>query len=90
MSTTTKDLRNHLFETIEMLKNNSDPNADPQEKIDIEAARTIAKIATVIVESNKVEVQALEIIAKAENLDIAKEALKNSNVLKLDEINKTN
>ena len=26
------DLRNHLFETIEMLKNNSDPKADENEK----------------------------------------------------------
>ena len=46
-------LNEHLFETIEMLKNNSDPNASPNEKIDIETAKTIANLGKVAVEGFK-------------------------------------
>lgn len=42
-----EDLRNHLFETIELLKD---------DEIDIDKAKTIADIAQVIVNSAKVEV----------------------------------
>ena len=35
------DLNNHLFETIEMLKNNSDPKADKCEKMDLDTAKKI-------------------------------------------------
>lgn len=46
------DLRNHLFETIEMLK-------EGDKRMDIEKAETIAKLASVIVHSAKVEVDYL-------------------------------
>lgn len=87
MKNKTEDLRNHLFEAIEMLKNNSNPDASENEKIDIETARTIALLGKTIIESNKVEVHALGIIASAQNRDLATELLKNSNVLKLNESN---
>ncbi|SDU82479.1 hypothetical protein [Pseudomonas sihuiensis] len=48
-----EDLRNHLFETIEGL-------LDKDEPLDIERAKAIALVGTVIVESAKVEVKALE------------------------------
>ena len=41
------DLRNHLFETLEMLK-------DPDCPMDLERAKTIADVAQVIVNSAKV------------------------------------
>lgn len=44
-----EDLRNHLFETLEALKDEDKP-------MDIERARTVAEVAKVIVESAKVEV----------------------------------
>lgn len=44
-----QDLRNHLFETIERLKDKSEP-------MDLERAKTIADVAQVIVNSAKVEV----------------------------------
>lgn len=43
------DLRNHLFETLEMLK-------DPDSPMDLDRAKTIASVAQVIVNSAKVEV----------------------------------
>lgn len=56
-------LNNHLFETIEMLKNNNDNNASKNEKIDIETAKTIASLGKVIVEGYKVKAQVLGIIS---------------------------
>ena len=43
------DLRDHLFETLEALKDSDNP-------MDIERARAIADVAKVIVDSAKVEV----------------------------------
>jgi hypothetical protein len=48
-----EDLRNHLFETIEMLKDGD---------IDIEKAKTIADLSQVIVNSAKVENDFLKIV----------------------------
>lgn len=44
------DLRNHLFETLESLK-------DKDEPMDLDRARAVADVARVIVESAKVEVE---------------------------------
>jgi hypothetical protein len=46
-----QDLRNHLFETIEMLKDGD---------MEIEKARAISEVAQVIINSAKVEVQFLK------------------------------
>lgn len=48
------DLRNHLFETLEALK-------DKEEPMDLDRARTVADVARVIVESAKVEVDFLKV-----------------------------
>lgn len=48
-----EDLRNHLFETLEALK-------DEEHPMDVERARAIADVGRVIVDSAKVEVQFLE------------------------------
>jgi hypothetical protein len=45
-----EDLRNHLFEVIEMLK-------DGDKKMDLDKAKTISDVAQVIVNSAKVEVE---------------------------------
>ncbi len=68
-------LNEHLFETIEMLKNNSDPEASENEKIDIETAKTIADLGKVAVEGFKVKAQALSMLAKTDNPKTTKEAL---------------
>lgn len=48
-----EDLRNHLFATLEALQDKDDP-------MDIERARTIAQVGSVIVNSAKVEVDFLK------------------------------
>lgn len=45
-----EDLRNHLFETLEALKDDTKP-------MELERARAIADVARVIVDSAKAEVQ---------------------------------
>lgn len=74
------DLRDHLFETIEMLKNNNDPKAGENEKIDVATAKHISAIAGDIIESYKVELQGIEIISKAENPDFTSRFLGESGV----------
>lgn len=49
-----EDLRNHLFETLEALK-------DKEEPMDLDRARAIADVSRVIVDSAKVEVDFLKV-----------------------------
>lgn len=74
------DLRNHLFESIEMLKNNNDPEASPGEKMDLGTAKQISAIAGDIIESYKIELQGIEILSKAENPDFTSRFLNESGV----------
>ena len=53
MKNKVEDLRNHLFATIEGL-------LDPDKPLDIERAKAVALVGSVLVESAKVEVRALE------------------------------
>lgn len=48
------DLRNHLFETLEALKDDEHP-------MDLDRARAVADVAKVIVDSAKVEVTFLKV-----------------------------
>jgi hypothetical protein len=48
------DLRNHLFETIERLK-------DEKEPMEVERARAVSEVASTIIESAKVELKAIEL-----------------------------
>lgn len=56
------DLRNHLFETLEALK-------DKDEPMDLARARAIADVARVIVESAKVEVNFLSVTGALRSTD---------------------
>jgi hypothetical protein len=49
-----EDLRNHLFETLEQLK-------DPEKPMDIERAKAVAEVAGKIIDSAKVEVAFLKV-----------------------------
>jgi hypothetical protein len=68
----------HLIETIEMLKNSSDPEASDCEKIDVERAKAIAELGRVAVEGLKAKVQVLGILAKADNPAIIRELANSS------------
>ena len=52
---TINDLRDHLFELIEDLK-------DGEKKIDVERAKLVISASQAIIESAKVEVQAIDLI----------------------------
>jgi hypothetical protein len=52
-----EDLRNHLFETIEMLK-------EGDKRMDVSRARTISEVAGRIIESAKVEIEFMEVAGK--------------------------
>jgi hypothetical protein len=56
------DLRNHLFETLEALKDEENP-------MDLDRARAIADVAKVLVESAKVEVAFLRVTGAARSTD---------------------
>lgn len=66
---TMNDLKSHLFDVIERVKDSSDPSADPKDIITIEAAQTVVDVAKVIVDIAKTEVMALNILSRSENPD---------------------
>lgn len=74
------ELRAHLFDVLERLKEGNDPDADTKDTIDIDRARAINETAQTIIESAKVEVSALKIIAKEGDIDTY---LKDNDLLRL-------
>lgn len=56
------DLRNHLFETLEALK-------DDEKPMDLARARAVADVAKVLVESAKVEVDFLKVTGALRSTD---------------------
>ncbi len=73
-------LNAHLFETIEMLKNNNDPEASENEKIDIETAKQIANISKVIVDAYRIKAQVIETVLCHGNADQTKKILSDSGI----------
>jgi hypothetical protein len=53
------DLRNHLFETLEALK-------DPDKPMDVDRARAISEVGKSLIDSAKLELQFLELTGEAE------------------------
>lgn len=53
-----EDLRNHLFEVLEALK-------DKEEPMDLDRARAIADVARVVIDSAKVEVEFAKVVNEA-------------------------
>lgn len=56
------DLRNHLFETLERLK-------DEEKPMDVDRARAVSEVAHTIIESAKVELRAMELAGTSEGSD---------------------
>ena len=69
------DLNNHMFETIEMLKNNRDPRASENEKMDVETAKQIVAAGKVIVDGYKVKATVLGILKKTDNPKMMKQTV---------------
>lgn len=74
-------LNEHLFESIEMLKNNSDPRADDNEKIDVETAKAIADLSKVVIDGYKVKAQVLNMMRNAENPNMLKSQIVQSGII---------
>lgn len=77
------DLNNHLYECIEMLKNNSDANASPEEKMDAETAKQIANVAKVIIDGTKLQLEAVRILSRSDNPSDTKLALNSSGIIEI-------
>lgn len=56
------DLRNHLFETLEALK-------DDEKPMDIARAKAISDVASVIIASAKVEIEFMEVTGEMESTE---------------------
>lgn len=61
-------LKAHLFETLEGVKNLSDPKASKNEKCPLEQAKQIVDIADSIIDIYKTQVEALKAFSKMDNV----------------------
>lgn len=75
------DLRDHLFDTLERLKSNNDSEASENEKIDIETVSAIVDVSSQIIESYKVEVQAMSLLSKSANPTIVNQHFQQSGLM---------
>lgn len=61
-NTSLEALKGHLFETLEGLKNQSDPDASENEKVTIEQAKAITSVADTIIDIYKTQLDAIKVI----------------------------
>ena len=61
-------MKSHLFETLEGVKNLSDEDASPCEKVSIEQAKQIVDIADSIIDIYKTQVDALKTFSSMDNV----------------------
>lgn len=73
-----QDLRMELFDTLVKLKSNNDKECSPCEKCSIEEAEAVCEIASEITETFKVQVQAMNILSKADNPTAVREFLQDN------------
>ena len=64
-------LKAHLFETLEGVKNLSDPEASEQDKTTIEQARSITDVAGKIIEVYKLQLEGISMAARMDNISSA-------------------
>lgn len=72
------DLRNHLFETLEALK-------DEEKPMDLARAKAISEVAQTIINSAKVEIEFMEVVGGVEEVEFfdAQRRLEDGSVDKL-------
>ena len=61
-------LKSHLFETLEGLKNLSDPEASENEKISIDQAKQIVDVSGAIIDIYKLQVEAIKSFTHKDNI----------------------
>jgi len=69
--TTIEDLRLNIFDAMERLKSANDPNCSANEKMDVEQAKAFSGLAGRVVDTYKVQVQAMNLMAKGENMKLS-------------------
>lgn len=79
-------LKSHLFETIEGVKNLSDPEASDNEKISVEQAKQIVGIADSIIEIYKTQVEAVRTITEMDRSAAAGAVLEGMGIISKDNI----
>lgn len=84
-NTSLADLRATMFDVMQRLMSANDPDADEKDRIDVDTAKAMANIGTVIVNSAKIESDALRTIANAQNPNLLKSFLINSEIIKLND-----
>lgn len=62
-------LKGHLFEALEGIKNQNDPQASECEKLSIEQAKAIVDVADSIIDIYKVQVDALKTVAHMDHMN---------------------
>ena len=65
-NTSLEALKGHLFETLEGLKNQSDPDASENEKVTIEQAKAITGVADTIINIYKTQLDAIKVISSTD------------------------
>lgn len=65
-NTSLEALKGHLFETLEGLKNQSDPEASENEKVTIEQAKAITGVADTIIDIYKTQLDAIKVISSTD------------------------
>ena len=78
-------LKSHLFETLEGVKNLSDEDASPCEKVSIEQAKQIVDIADSIIDIYKTQVDAFNTFSKMDNIASQGQLMENIGVISPDE-----
>ena len=61
-------LKSHLFETLEGVKNLSDPEASENEKISIDQAKQIVDVSGAIIDIYKLQVEAIKSFTYKDNI----------------------
>ena len=61
-------LKSHLFETLEGVKNLSDPEASENEKIGIDQAKQIVDVSGAIIDIYKLQVEAIKSFTHKDNI----------------------
>ena len=79
-------LKGHLFETLEGIKNQNDPDASDCEKVSIEQAKAIVDVADSIIDIFKVQVDALKMAAGMDRLNSPQEILVGMGVTEAEEV----
>ena len=64
-------LKAHLFETLEGVKNLSDPDASDNEKTSIEQAKSITDVAGKIIDVYKLQLEGVSLAARMDNVNNA-------------------